>query len=153
MSLEIKVNTRDFGEIDIENDKIFEFPEGIFAFEDYHKFALLSPLGSGTYPMWLQSLEEKNICFIVFNPIDIMVNYSPKIDAATRKALGLNADDKISYLVIAVVPDDYKKTTINLKSPIIVNPNNGRAAQIILEENYQIKFPILNPEPNELEEI
>ena len=61
----IKINTRDFGETEIQESAVFSFPNGVFAFEDDRKFALLSPLGEDTYPMWLQSMDHQELCFIV----------------------------------------------------------------------------------------
>ena len=58
------VKTRDFGEINISEDEILEFPEGVYAFEDDHRFVLISPCGENKYPMWLQSLDNENVCFI-----------------------------------------------------------------------------------------
>ena len=45
MSL-IKINTRDFSEVEISDDMIMKFPEGVFAFEEYKEFVLLSLLFS-----------------------------------------------------------------------------------------------------------
>ena len=41
----IKVETRDFGPIDVDEKDVYDFPNGLYAFEDEKKFALLSPLG------------------------------------------------------------------------------------------------------------
>ena len=43
----MKIITRDFGEQEIEEDKIITFPEGIIGFENVKRYALLSPLGDG----------------------------------------------------------------------------------------------------------
>ncbi|MDE7289033.1 MAG: flagellar assembly protein FliW, partial [Oscillospiraceae bacterium] len=59
------INTRDFGEQEIAEDKIINFPNGIYAFEDQHRFVMLSPLGNDVFPAWLQSLDNENLCFIV----------------------------------------------------------------------------------------
>jgi flagellar assembly factor FliW len=44
---------------------------------------------------------------------------------------------------IAVVPDDIKDMTINLKGPIIINTKTNRAKQIVLEDDkYTLKYKI-----------
>ena len=44
------IKTRDFGEQIISEDKIINFPHGIFAFEDERRFIMLSPLGEDKFP-------------------------------------------------------------------------------------------------------
>lgn len=139
------VKTRDFGEQDISEDKIISFPNGIFAFEDEHRFIMLSPLGDDVYPAWLQSVDNENLCFIVFDPCQIVSDYSVTADEESLKAAQFGKDPQPHYLTLAVVPEEYKDTTVNLKSPILVNTEKMLAAQTIAAENYPIKFPIFKP--------
>ena len=139
------VKTRDFGEQDVSEDKIISFPNGIFAFEDEHRFVMLSPLGDDVYPAWLQSVDNENLCFIVFDPCQIVADYSVTADEDSLKAAQFGKDPQPHYLTLAVVPEEYKDTTVNLKSPILVNTEKMLAAQTIAAENYPIKFPIFKP--------
>ncbi len=139
------VKTRDFGEQEITEDKIISFPDGLYAFEEEHRFILLSPLGDDVYPAWLQSVDNENLCFIVFDPRKIVSDYSITVeDGSLTENFG--EDAALHYLALAVVPEEYKDTTINLKSPILVNTDKMLAVQIIAEENYPIKFPIFKKE-------
>ena len=136
------VKTRDFGEQNVPDDKIIKFPGGLFAFEEQHRFIMLSPLGENVFPAWLQSVDNENLCFIVFDPQQIASNYSITADPESLKAVGSESEEDLRYLVLAVVPEDYKNTTVNLKSPIIVNTEKMLAAQTIVSESYPIKFSI-----------
>lgn len=136
------LKTRDFGEQNISEDKIIKFPNGLFAFEEDHRFVMLSPLGDNVFPAWLQSVDNENLCFIVFDPEQIASNYSITADPESLASVESETTDKLRYLVLAVVPEDYKNTTVNLKSPIIVNTDKMLAAQTIAAESYPIKFPI-----------
>lgn len=138
----VEINTRDFGKTQVSEDKIFHFPNGLFAFEDCKEFALLSPLGDDVYPMWLQSTESKVPCFIVFDPEIIAENYHVTLNAGEESVLKIKENTNLRCLSIAVVPDDYKKTTVNMKCPIIINSDENLAAQVILPENYDIRLPI-----------
>ena len=53
----MNIVTRDFGEIEIDESTILTMPEGIIGFEDTKRYALISPLGDGVFPMWFQSVE------------------------------------------------------------------------------------------------
>lgn len=143
----IKVKTRDFDEIEISEKEILHFPEGIFAFEDSKRFVLLAPMGENKFPMWLQSVDSKDICFIIFDPFVSCPDYSVTLSESEKKLLDIEgSSDKIEYLVIGVVPDRYEDTTVNLKSPIAVNTETNTAVQIIAPEKYPIKFPLFKKE-------
>lgn len=140
------IKTRDFGEQTISEDKIIDFPHGIFAFEEERRFIMLSPLGEDVYPAWLQSVDNENLCFIVYDPEKVVENYSVTADAESLAAVEIGENDEPQYLVLAVVPEEYKNTTVNLKSPILINPDKMLAVQTIAAENYPIKFPIFKKE-------
>ena len=43
-------------------------------------------------------------------------------------------------LVTITVPSDLTKMSVNLKAPLIINVDTKKAAQVILEEDYPVKF-------------
>ncbi len=137
-----EIMTRDFGKIEVDEKNIFTFPSGLFAFEDCRKFALISPLGEDVYPMWLQCIDAVTPCFIVFDPVKIDGNYTITLNSSERKLLKIEDDTEVRCLSIAVVPEDYKKTTVNMKCPIVINAKENLAAQVILPEKYDIRLPI-----------
>jgi len=138
----VKINTRDFGETEVSEDNIYTFPIGVFAFEEVRHFALISPLGDDVYPKWLQSTDDVAPCFIVFDPSIIDANYEISLTPAEENLLKIRSDTEIGLLAIATVPEDYKATTVNMKSPIVVNLDARLAAQIILPQSYAFKLPI-----------
>lgn len=141
---QIKINTRDFGEIEVKKDSILTFTDGLFAFENLHRFVIISPLGKDTYPMWLQSVESVEPCFIVYDPVAVDSSYNPCPSDEDLKLVDYKAGDELSYLAIAVIPEDFKKATINLKSPVLVNNTKHLAAQIILDQEYSLKSPVFS---------
>ena len=128
--------------VNVDESKIFYFPSGLFAFEECRQFALLSPLGDGVYPMWLQSTENVTPCFIVFDPAIIDGAYKITLNSSEKKLLKIDDSSNVRCLSIAVVPEDYKKTTVNMKCPIVINSDENLAAQVILPEKYEIRLPI-----------
>lgn len=136
------INTRDFGETEIDEKNVFDFPNGVFAFEDDKRFALLSPLGEDTYPMWLQSLDHSDLCFIVFDPTLIDEGYKVSLNDSEKRLLKVKDGDEIRSLTIAKIPENFRETTVNMKSPIIINPANKVALQVILPQDYPFRYPI-----------
>jgi flagellar assembly factor FliW len=124
----------------------------VFAFEDAKRYALLSPLGEDTYPMWLQSIDDIAPCFIVFDPSAVDEEYFgtviDSIEPDSKEANLLKISDgsadnnDMAVLVIATVPDDFKMTTVNMKAPIVINADCNRAVQLILTQEYEFRCPL-----------
>lgn len=136
------IDTRDFGEKEIDESAVFDFPNGVFAFEDDRRFAILSPLGEDTYPMWLQSLDHKELCFIVFDPERIDESFRVTLSESEKQLLQAAEGDPVRCLTIAKIPEDFRQTTVNMKSPIVINPANRIALQVILPHDYPFRYPL-----------
>lgn len=137
--------TKFFGTIDIEDDKIINFPSGIIGFEGLTKFALIfdSEREERSKISWLQSMEEPLMVLPVINPIDICEEYTPTIEDELLKAIGDPADADVLIFVSMTIPSDITKMTANLKAPFIINTANKKAMQIIVEnQNYEIKYNV-----------
>lgn len=139
------IKTRDFGEEEISEEVIIDFPNGVYAFEENKRFVLLSPCGEDKYPMWLQSVDYPNLCFIVFDPREFVPDYSVELDKETKELLKADGAE-LDLLCMAVVPDEYINTTLNLKSPIVINSEAKKGVQVIAAENYPLKFPAFKKE-------
>jgi flagellar assembly factor FliW len=139
------VNTAIFGTVNVDEENILHMPFGPFGFDEYKTFALLEQEDDGAVFRWLQSTEEENPCFVVFDPNELVADYRPEVENSDLRALGCRRISELKFYVIAVVPDDFRKTTVNLKSPIAVNPDTNVAMQVILANvDYPIRFPLLD---------
>lgn len=141
----MKINTRDFGETEIDESTILSVPNGIIGFEDTKKYTLISPLGENVFPMWLQSVEKTEPCFVVYDPMQIYPDYRFEITDEEQALLKIDENTPYRCLTVAIVPDDYKKTTINLRCPIVINTRDNIAAQVMLED-YDFKCPVYSEE-------
>ena len=131
------IKTRDFGEVDISEKDIYHFTQPLFGFESYTDFVILNDKEIGENIIWLQSVQEQEICFILMDPSGMSASFLPELPAGSDALLG--AGDCLCW-VVAVVPQDFKKSTVNLKSPVFINTETHLAAQIMLESDYPVKF-------------
>ncbi len=140
MTLQTKV----FGEVTIEEEKIITFPGGIVGFPDLTQFALLHDEEDGIETIhWLQSLQEPAFAMPVMDPLLIKEDYNPEVDDELLKILGDWEHDELLVLVTVTVPQELEKMTVNLKGPILINGKNRKACQVIVEgEEFKVKFPI-----------
>ncbi len=140
----MKILTKIFGEIEINEEKVINFSEGIIGFPDLNRFMLIHDIESDKKTVsWLQSLDEPAFAMPVVDPLAVDSGYNPVVEDELLKPLGEITEEDIIVLVTMTVPEDVKKATVNLKAPIIVNSNNLRACQIILDdEKYLVKHPV-----------
>lgn len=138
----MRITTRDFGELEIDESTVINIPNGIIGFEDTKRYTLISPLGEDKFPMWLQSVEAAEPCFVVYDPMQLCSEYRFEITDEEQALLGIDENSPYRVLVVAIVPDDYRKTTINLRCPIIINTKTSVAAQVILTEHYDFRCPV-----------
>ncbi|MEG0271889.1 MAG: flagellar assembly protein FliW [Hydrogenoanaerobacterium sp.] len=136
----MKIETRNFGALEIDEKEIITFCTGIYGFEEYKEYVLLYDDDIGLPFMWLQSVKAKDVCFILTDAETVgITDYAPHLSAETRIELKLYGDDEPVFRLITVVPEHFIDATVNLKSPVVLNPKNKLASQVILDENYPIK--------------
>ncbi len=139
------IETRAFGEVDIDPAKIIHFEKGIIGFPEYRDYALIhdSEQGNNAGIRWMQSVEEPGFALPVMDPLIVEDNYNPEVDDEILKPIGKIDPDEILVLVTVTVPKDLKQMSVNLRAPIVINVNERKAIQIILEDDsYKVKFPI-----------
>ena len=136
------IGTRDFGEIEISEESVYHFSQPVFGFEEYTDYVLLHDEEIGGDIVWLQSTQKSSLCFIMMDP-GVIINgtFAPELPKGSEKLLG---EGIYVCWVIAVIPQNIKDATANLKSPVFLNPDSRLAAQIILEGDYPLRFPITN---------
>ncbi|MCR5719532.1 MAG: flagellar assembly protein FliW [Lachnospiraceae bacterium] len=141
----MKVNTRIFGEIDVDDSKIITFDKGILGFPELKKFTLLhdAEQGEDAGIRFLQSLDEGAFAMPVMNPLIVKPDYDPTVEDELFKNLGELSADNILVLVTATIPSDLTKMTVNLMGPIVINVDAHKACQVIVENSdYPVKFPV-----------
>lgn len=141
----MNIETRDFGEVEIDESTIISIPSGILGFEEVKRYTLLSPLGEDTFPMWLQAVDSAEPCFVVYDPMLIYPDYRFEITDDEQAELKIDENTPYRCIAVAIVPDNYKETTINLRCPIVINTRDNIAAQIMLED-YDFKYPVYSEE-------
>ncbi len=141
----MKVTTRVFGEIDIADDKIIHFQGGIVGFPDLTDFALVHDAEKeGDTPIrWMQSLHEPNFAMPVMDPLAVCPDYNPVVEDELLKPIGELNPESVLVLVTLTVPKDIKKMSVNLQAPFVINADEKKACQIIVDsDKYPVRFPI-----------
>ncbi len=141
----MKAETRLFGAIDIEEEKIITMPNGMIGFPELQKFALIFDEEKGMEAssiMWLQSMDEPQIAFSVVKPSDIEPDYNPTVKDEMISPLDDLCAENTFVLVTVTAAPDVKDATVNLKAPIVINTATRKGCQIIVEDDYPVKYKI-----------
>ncbi|MDD2483982.1 MAG: flagellar assembly protein FliW [Eubacteriales bacterium] len=143
---DMEINTRDFGLVEVNEEAIYEFPEGVYGFEGDKHFAVFEkPIENDVSLLYLQSVENRVPCFLVFDPTKYYPEYTPEIDKEDLADFSTTDLEELIFLVIATVPDSVKELSMNVKSPIVLDPKTRKAKQIILKnKEYGIKYQPFN---------
>jgi len=115
----MKVATKPYGEIEIEETQRIVFPRGLFGFEDLREFAVLD----STQPpfCWLQSLEKVEVAFVLIDPLFFRPDYAPDVDPAEIEEIGITAPEDMLVFSIVTIPVAAARMTANLQGPLIIN--------------------------------
>lgn len=141
----MKINSRVFGEVEIDQSKIIEFVNGIVGFPELTEFALISNNEeNGDSPIkWLQSMQDGEVALPVMDPLLILPDYNPQVEDEWLKSLGELSAENLLVLVTVTVPKDITGMSVNLKGPIIIQVDQKKACQVIVDgEEYALKYPI-----------
>ena len=137
----MNIQTKFFGNIEIDENKVIKFEDGIPGFEDLKKFLFMTDEDANSPFCWLQSIEDVNIVFTLINIFKFIPDYNPNVDMEILSKLGKIEEENLAIYCIANIPKNIKDMTVNLKAPIIINLFNNNAKQIICNnDDYSIKY-------------
>lgn len=135
-----KVNTSRFGEIEVDEGNVVQFANGIPAFEGEHEFVIL-PYDQESPYYFMQSLKSPDLAFLLTNPFLFFPDYTFEIDDETIKELEIKNQENVFYYSMITIPNgSIRYMTANLLAPVVLNGDNMRAKQVVLEKsNYTTK--------------
>jgi flagellar assembly factor FliW len=138
------LQTKLFGEVDIDENKGLHFENGLIGFPDLKNFFLIrDEERASALICWLQSVEESAMAIPVMNPLKVMETYNPMVDDELLKPLGELTEDNLMALVTVTVPREIEKISVNLQAPILINADTKQACQLILEDKtYPVRYPV-----------
>jgi len=128
----MKVDTKAFGPVEIDDRQKVKIPQGLFGFEDYVEYVLLDAEHKPFY--WLQSVDEKEIAFILINPFFFRKDYEANVTNEELVEIGITSPENALVFVIVTIPQDGGPMTANLQGPLIVNKENMTGMQAILSD-------------------
>ena len=139
----MKLETRLLGTIDYEQEDVLTFPNGLPSFEDEHAFLMLPIEGSGGGLLCLQSVTTPALSFLMMNPFSLYPSYAPVLQPKERKEMGVSRDQELCFYVLCALKRPVEHSTVNMKCPIVFNPDKKLGGQVILDtQEYSMHHPV-----------
>ena len=150
----LSIETKYFGTLSCREEAVFEFPDGLPAFEEEKRFVLIE-MPENAPLVFLQSLAQPGLCFLAFPILVVDRDYRLAVSAEDLAALELEPGrpPKLGsdVLVLALISlHDGFSATANLMAPIVVNLKTRRGLQAIRQDSlYSHQHPLEpgDPEP------
>ncbi|WP_430510015.1 flagellar assembly protein FliW [Gottfriedia solisilvae] len=139
----MKIQTKYHGELDIQQEDIVAFPNGIPAFEDEKEFIVL-PLQNESPFSILQSVQTTNLAFVIGEIFTLFPSYDIELSQNAIDVLQLTeSKDAVVYSIITV-KEPFIKSTANLQGPIIINAVKKIGKQVVLNQSsYKTKHELV----------
>ena len=128
----MKLATKAYGLIDVDENQKIVFPQGLFGFEDNKDYVLLDAEEQPFY--WLQSVNDQDIAFILINPFLFRSDYEVNVANEELTDIGITSPEKALIFVIVTIPSDGNPMTANLQGPLVINRENMTGKQAVLSD-------------------
>ena len=143
------LETKNFGSIPYEPGSEVQFPCGLPGFEDRRRFVVVR-LPESDPLIYLQSLEDPELCFITMPILAVDPQYQLKVSGEDLGLLGLSparrpriGEDVLCLTVLSMKEDG---PTANLLAPVVVNVRSLRAVQAISPDSTYSHQHVLLPQ-------
>lgn len=144
------IETSRFGQLEVDEERLITFDDGILGFPDQHAYALIQTgEDSGFY--WLQSVDTPGLAFVVCDPRLFVADYQVPVKLEDLECVELKSTDDSQVFVIVNKIGDL--LTGNFQGPLVVNVINRHARQLVLsDKRYSTRHPLMRiPRPAAVE--
>jgi flagellar assembly factor FliW len=128
----VKVATKAYGVIDVDERQKITIPAGLFGFEAFKDYILLDAERQPFY--WLQSTEVERAAFILVSPFLFRPDYELDISDEDLAEIGIADPQKALIFSIVTIPPGGGPMTANLQGPVIINRETRQGKQAILTD-------------------
>ena len=129
----MKVATKAYGPIEVNEGQRIKFPNGLLGFESLKDYVLLDAERQPFY--WLQSVDVEQIAFVLINPFLFRPDYEMNIDNEELLPIGITDPGKALIFSIVTILTDGSPMTANLQGPLVINRDNRVGIQAVLTDS------------------
>lgn len=120
-----KIVSGQFGELEVAENYIFSFPNGILGFEDEKRFIVVGEESIAPFK-WLISMDNPNIGFPIVSPWFVNMDFDVEDT--------IDLEEKVPMVVVNTNKET-KKSTANLRAPIFLCVKDRTGYQKLYENS------------------
>ncbi len=151
----MQVETTRFGTIDVGDDEVVLFADGLPGFRGARRMVLVGAGdllgvegGSGHHSLyWLQDVTDPDLAFLTTIPWVAYPDYDIDLDPA---AVDDASPDDLCVLVMVTIRRDGETATLttNLRAPVVIDTAARTGRQIILDDgDWPVRAPLAESQP------
>ncbi len=138
----MEIQSTRFGTVEIADDDVIRFAEGLPGFQECHAWVLLAD-GRNATLAWLQSVDHAEVAFAVVSPSRYVAGY--RLHVARRELEPLEIKDLHAARVLVILGKSGRSLTLNLKAPLVINLDRRLGRQVIANGDLPVQHEVLGP--------
>ncbi len=140
----VTIQTVKFGALEVLQENVIHFDEGILGFPRNHRFALVE-LDELTPFQYLQALDDPPIALLIINPFLLHPAYQFQLGESDMDDLQTDRPENVAVYSVATIPENPAEATINLMAPVLINMEKRRGKQVVLlHAEYPMRHPVFS---------
>lgn len=145
----MKLETRDFGPVEIDETKVIRMPSGMPGFPGMERFVILDREETRPF-LWYQCVDDPGLAFVIIDPYLFKPDYSVDFRPAIKDMSWENDKENLAvYTIVNASEGAPEKITANLIGPLVIHTAKNEAVQYVVTGStvYSHKYPIFQPGP------
>ena len=136
------VQTVNFGPLEVPEEKVIDFKDGLPGFSQIHRFAVLEFEDLKPF-RYLQALGDPPIALLIINPLLVDPGYKFRLSEMDMEDIQAAQSENLTVFAVATVPDNPEEASVNLMAPVLINEKSRRGKQaILLDADYSVRHPL-----------
>jgi flagellar assembly factor FliW len=140
----ITIESTRFGSLDIADDAIIEFTNGLIGLGG-SRYVLIAREESAPF-LWLHSVDDPSLAIPVTNPWQFFASFEVEISDSEAQRIGISDPSAAEVLVTVRAGESIEDFRANLRAPILIA--DGRGHQVINEaKDTSVRAPLFSEVP------
>jgi flagellar assembly factor FliW len=135
----MEVHSTRFGRIEYSAEEVICFPEGLWGFPDCREWLILADAHTDALA-WMQSLNRPDIAMAVASPRRFVPGYQARVSRCEVEPLRF--DNAKTAKVLAILGNNGRSLTLNLKAPVVVNLDRRLGRQVIVNGDWPLQYEL-----------
>ena len=138
------IKTSRFGDVDVKENRMVHFPEGLLGFPDRKDFVILEHKPDSPF-YWLQSMDTPELAFVITDPFLVKNDYLKNLNLEEHGFLTSDKGSNIIVFTLVTIPrGEVEKMSVNLLGPLVIDGKSRVGKQVIVANSgYSHRHPLI----------